>query len=54
MESICIVCGREIFEIESERNHYLATLRKRNDKCFFKKYTIININLVEFDNTLNK
>ena len=49
MDFFCKVCDREIFEKESERNNYLASLRKRNDKCFYKQYTNNNNNLVEFD-----
>ena len=36
MEILCKVCAREIFENESECNNFLATLLKRNDKCFYK------------------
>ena len=29
MHFLCKVCDREILENESERTHYIATLRKR-------------------------
>ena len=32
MDLLCKVCDRSFFENESEDNHYLATLQKRNDK----------------------
>ena len=54
MDLLCKVSDSEIFKNESVRNHYLANLRKRYDKCFYKKHTINNINLDEFENTLNK
>ena len=47
------VRDRSIIENESEYKHYLATLRKKNDKSFFKKYTIIKVNLDEFVKILN-
>ena len=53
MDLLCPVCDSEIFENESERNKYLATLRKRNDKSIYNKYTINNINLDEFEKVLN-
>ena len=53
MDILCKACDREIFENESERNIYLATLPKKNDKSFYTKYTINNVNLNEFDKILN-
>ena len=53
MDLLCKVCDREIIENESEYNNYIATLRKRNDKCFYKQYTIHNINLDEFDKIIS-
>ena len=53
MYLLCKVCDSEILENESEYNNYLATLRKRNDKCLYKKYTINIVSLDEFDNILN-
>ena len=52
-ELLCNVCDHEIFENESERNKYLATLRKKNDKSFYTKYTINKVNLDAFDKILN-
>ena len=43
MDLLCEVCDLEILENESERNKYLATLRKRIDKSIYNKYTINNI-----------
>ena len=51
-ELLCKVCDREIFENESERNKYIATLSKRNDKGLHTKYTVYNVNLDEFDKIL--
>ena len=53
MDLLCKVCDREIIENESEYNNYIATLRKRNDKCFYKHNTINNANLDEFDKILS-
>ena len=52
-ELLCKICDREIFENESERNSYKATFRKRNDKGLYKKYTVYNVNLDEFDKILS-
>ena len=41
MEFRCNVCDRSILENESEFKEYLATLRKKNDKSFFKKILLI-------------
>ena len=54
MSILCNICDREILEIESDYNSYVATLRKKNDKCLYTKYTIIkNNNLDELDETLS-
>ena len=53
MSLLCKVCDRSIVESESEPNNNLATFRKRNDKRFYRKYTIGNVNLDEFDKILN-
>ena len=53
MDILCKVCDRSINEIESEYKEYIATLRKKNDKSLYEKYTINNVNLDEFDKTLN-
>ena len=44
MDLLCEVCDRSIIENESEFMNYLATLRKKGDKCLYKKYTINNVN----------
>ena len=53
MEFLCKVCHRPIIENESEYKEYLATLRKKNDKSLYKKYTINNINLGEVEKIMN-
>ena len=52
-ELLCKVCNREIFENESERNKYLATLHKENDESLYKKYIINNKNLDDVNKILN-
>ena len=52
MDLLCKVCDCEIIDNESEHNNYIATLRKKNHKCFYKQYTINNNNLDEFDKKL--
>ena len=37
MDFLCKVCDREILENESERIHYIATVRKRYDNCLYTK-----------------
>ena len=53
MEFFCRVCGQPIIENESEYKEYQATLRKKNDKSLYRKYTINNVSLDEFDNLIN-
>ena len=53
MDLLCKVYDREIFEKESERNNYIATLRRRNDKGLYTKYTVYNVNLDELDKILS-
>ena len=53
-ELLCEVCDREIFENEIERNKYLATLRKGNDRSLDAKYTINNIISDEFDKNFKR
>ena len=53
MSVLCEVSDRSIIEKESEYKDYLATMRKKNDKSLYKKYTINNINLDEVDKILN-
>ena len=53
MKIFCNLCDREIIENKSEYNNFVATLRKRNDECFYKQNTIIKINLDEFDKILS-
>ena len=48
MDLLCKVCDREIIE-----NEYIASLGKRDDNSIYDNYTIININLDEFDKILN-
>ena len=42
-----------IIENESEYKEYVASLRKRNDESFYKKYTNNNVNLDDFDKIIN-
>ena len=49
MDLLCKICDREIIENETEYRNYIASLHKTDDKSIYKKYVIININLVEFD-----
>ena len=54
MDFLCKVCDREILENESERTYYVATLRKRYERCLYTKHTNNNNNLDEFDRILNQ
>ena len=47
------ICDRSIMEIATEYHNYLATLRKKNDRSFYKIKTINNVHLVEVNKTLN-
>ena len=53
MDLLCDVCDRSIIENDSEYYNYLATLHKKDDKSFNKKYTINNVNLDEVNKILN-
>ena len=53
MELLCELCDRSIAKNESEFKMYLGTLRKKNDKSFYKKCTIMNPRLHEVDKMLN-
>ena len=53
MDLLCDVCDRSFFESETEYYNYLATLRKKDDKCLYKKYTVNKINLDEVSNLIN-
>ena len=53
MDLLCEVCDQSIIEIESEYYIYLISLRKKDDKSLFKKYTINNIDLDEINKILN-
>ena len=53
MKILCKVRDHEMLGNESEYKHYIATLRKKNDKSLYKKYTINNINLDEIDQILD-
>ena len=44
MSFLCEVCDQSIIENESEHKEYVTTLRKINDKSFYKKHTIKNVN----------
>ena len=53
MTLLCEECDRSIIENESEYYNYLATLRKKDDKSFYKKHTINKFNLDEINKILN-
>ena len=53
MGFLCMTCDRSPIENESEHQYYRATLRKKNDKSLYKKHTIKNINLDEYDKRLH-
>ena len=53
MEFLCKKCDRSIIENETESYDYLANLPKKNNKCFYKTYTIDNIKWDEVDKILN-
>ena len=53
MDLLCEVCDQSITENESKYMYYLFTLRKKDDKSFYKKYTINNISLDEANKILN-
>ena len=53
MTFLCRKCDRSITENGSEYKEYIATMRKKNDKSLYKKYTNNNINLDEIDKVLN-
>ena len=49
MDLLCPVCDRSIIEKPSEYNEYIDSMRKKDDKSLYEKYTINNINLDEVD-----
>ena len=53
MDLLCEVCDRSIIKNQSECNNYLATLRNKNDKSLYNKYTINNNNVDEVKKSLN-
>ena len=53
MDLLCPVCDRSIMENGSEYNEYKTTMRKKDDKSLYKKYTTDKINLDEFDKILS-
>ena len=53
MDFLCQTCDRSLIENESEYQYYRATLRKKNVERLYKKYTIKNINLDEYDKIIN-
>ena len=54
MSILCNVCDREILEDENQLKEYIATHRKRIDRCLYIDYTINNIDLDGFDKLLNE
>ena len=53
MDLLCRVCDRLIIENEYEYNEYLATLRKKNDTSFYRKFTVNIIILDDVNKILN-
>ena len=53
MDLVCEVCDSAIIEKEFGYYEYLATLRKKDDKRLYKKFTTNNTNLDEVDEILN-
>ena len=53
MDLLCKICDRSIIENQSEYMNYLTTLRKKDDKSLYEKYTINNIILDEVNKVLN-
>ena len=52
MDYLCQVCDQEVIENESEYKNFIASLRKKDDKCIYKKYVINNIILDGVDKIL--
>ena len=52
MDLLCERCDRSIIENESEYTNYLTSVRKKDDKSLYKKYTINNVNLDEVNKIL--
>ena len=53
MDLLREVCDRSIIQNEPEYYNYLTTLRKKDDKNLYKKHTINNVNLDQFDKIRN-
>ena len=53
MDLLCRLCDRSIIDNEFEYKKYLTSLRKENDKSFYKKYTFNNISLDDVNKVLN-
>ena len=53
MEILCKLSDQSIIENGSEYYEYIATMRKKDDKSFYKKCTILNINLDEVNKISN-
>ena len=53
MYLLCEVCDRLIIENQSEYYIYLTTLRKKDDKSFYKKYTNNKVSLDEVNKITN-
>ena len=49
MSILCNVWDRQIFEDENQLKQYIATHRKRINRCFYIDYTINDIDLDGFD-----
>ena len=46
---LCLKCNQDIFEDKNKLYNYLATFQKENDKNFYKKIIIHNIDLDNID-----
>ena len=53
MNFLCKQCNRANIENEPQNKKYLVTLRKKQDKSLYKKHTINNLNLDEYDEKIN-
>ena len=54
MSFLCELCDRPILEKESEYKEYLSTFHKKHEKNLDKNYSNNNVNLDEFDETMNE
>ena len=53
IDFLCKTCDRSLIENESEYQYYQATLGKKNHRSLYKKYSIDNNKLDEYDKILN-